>query len=295
MISTDYIIAGHRIRVEGLRLLFAMEKMRGFNLFAVPIDKDETPIARFIAVDDEAAVIPQESKLLYRDAKDGYQSVFAAKKEGGYLFDSSSEKGERVVFETSADCKEIKFSGDYNEELLRFALWLAYGLAVLPTMTVSLHASSILYDGKVVLFLGESGTGKSTHSRLWLEHIDGAELFNDDSPILRYENGEIRVYGGPWSGKTPCFRNEYFPLGGCVRLSQAPYNKISRLSIPASYAALHPSCPPEFAYDELLYDYVSDFLGKLVECAPVYKMEALPNAEAAYLSCQTLYGECRRK
>ena len=52
------------------------------------------------------------------------------------------------------------------------------------------------------------------------------------------------VYGSPWSGKTPCYKAERYPLAGCVRLSQAPYNKIRRLNTLQAYAALHPSAPP---------------------------------------------------
>lgn len=53
------------------------------------------------------------------------------------------------------------------------------------TRAVAVHSSVISLDGRAVLFLGESGTGKSTHTRLWREHIPGARLLNDDSPIIR--------------------------------------------------------------------------------------------------------------
>ena len=291
MISADYIFARHCVRVEGLRLVNAFNRMRGFNLFYT--DREGDPICRFIGNDSESfPVVEEEIKILYKDSKDGFKSFFAKKKDGGFIFDSSSEKGDRVVFVTNDNIKEVTFYGDYSDDLLRFALWLAYGLAVLPTLTVSLHASSIVYNNKVVLFLGESGTGKSTHSRLWLQNIKGAELFNDDSPILRVENGEIIAYGGPWSGKTPCYRTESYPLAACIRLSQAPHNKISRLSTVAAYTALHPSCPPEFAYDENLYDHVSEFLSHLVSSVPVFRMEALPDAEAAKVSCEAVFGSC---
>ena len=49
--------------------------------------------------------------------------------------------------------------------------------------------------GKRFFFLGESGTGKSTHTRLWRENIAGSKLLNDDSPIVRYEEGGVWVYG----------------------------------------------------------------------------------------------------
>ena len=157
--------------------------------------------------------------------------------------------------------------------------------------TVALHGSCIVYKGKAVLFLGESGTGKSTHTRLWRENIAGSKLLNDDSPIVRYEEGGVWVYGSPWSGKTPCYKAERYPLAGCVRLSQAPYNKIRRLNTLQAYAALHPSAPPAFAYEEELYCGVCSLLEKMVSSIPVYHLECLPDAEAVKLVCRTLYGD----
>mgnify|MGYP000010643703 FL=1 len=85
--------------------------------------------------------------------------------------------------------KGICLYGHYSPRLLRFALWMGYGLMTVRKDTVALHGSCIVYKGKAVLFLGESGTGKSTHTRLWRENIAGSKLLNDDSPIVRYEEG----------------------------------------------------------------------------------------------------------
>lgn len=168
---------------------------------------------------------------------------------------------------------------------------MGYGLMTVRKNTVALHGSCIVYKGKAVLFLGESGTGKSTHTRLWRENIAGSKLLNDDSPIVRYEEGGVWVYGSPWSGKTPCYKAECYPLAGCVRLSQAPYNKIRRLNTLQAYAALHPSAPPAFAYEEELYSGVCSLLEKMVSSIPVYHLECLPDAEAVKLVCRTLYGD----
>ena len=88
-----------------------------------------------------------------------------------------------------------------------------------------------------------------------------------------------------------CYINAGYPIAACVRISQAPYNKIRRLNIPEAFAALHPSCPPPFAYDDKLYDYVSEFLSCLLKEVPVYHMEALPNADAALLVRDTIFGK----
>lgn len=61
-----------------------------------------------------------------------------------------------------------------------------FNIAAVARQAVAIHSSVISLNDGAVLFLGESGTGKSTHTRLWREHIPGAELLNDDSPIVRH-------------------------------------------------------------------------------------------------------------
>lgn len=73
--------------------------------------------------------------------------------------------------------------------------------------------------------------------------MEGAFLLNDDSPVLRVEDDVVRVYGSPWSGKTPCYRQECYKLEACVRLSQAPYNRITRLSRIAGLRGSTPFLP----------------------------------------------------
>ena len=161
----------------------------------------------------------------------------------------------------------------------------------LTAETLAIHSSCIVYKNKAVLFLGESGTGKSTHTRLWREHIDGAVLLNDDSPMIRVEDGKVWAYGSAWSGKTPCYKNERYELKACVRLSQAPYNRMQKLSVLQAYGAIHPSCAPEFAYDDALYDEVSRTIGQILSVVPFYHLACLPDGEAALLSCRTIFGE----
>lgn len=159
-----------------------------------------------------------------------------------------------------------------------------------PYQTVAIHTSTIVCRGRAVLFLGESGTGKSTHTRLWRENIEGVMLLNDDSPIVRIINGQPWVWGSPWSGKTPCYKKECYPLAACVRLSQAPFNKIRKLTVKEAYGALHPSCPPAFSYDEFLYDHICEVLDAVLTNVPVYHLACLPDADAARLSYKTIFG-----
>lgn len=153
---------------------------------------------------------------------------------------------------------------------------------------MAIHSSTIECEGRAVLFLGESGTGKSTHTRLWQEHIPGARLLNDDSPIIRMYQGQATAFGSPWSGKTPCYRNISRPIAGIVRLSQAPANEITRLSILRAVGSLLPSCPPAFAYDSDLQDRICRTLSDILTQAPVWHLACLPDKAAAELSYATV-------
>lgn len=174
--------------------------------------------------------------------------------------------------------------------VFRFALWSAYALSALPLGAVPVHSSTVVCNGRAVLCLGESGTGKSTHTRLWQEHIEGCHLLNDDSPILRVADDGVWVYGSPWSGKTSCYLAEHHPVAALLRLEQRPYNEIRRLGTVESFAALQPSCPPMLAHDERMTDAVVAFLSRVIGQTPVYRMGCLPNAEAALMSHKTIMG-----
>lgn len=282
----DYLIAGHCIRVVGNGLVAAIGALTGFTPFKVEADGE--PLCHFV---ESNADTPFLKKMLYTNEIDGIVSHFGQYRNG-FLFVMLPPEGGTLELWLSEDKRVVNFKGNYNLRLLRFACWIAYGVATAPFKTVAIHTSTIVCQSKAILFLGESGTGKSTHTCLWRENIQGAVLLNDDSPILRIIDGEPWIYGSPWSGKTPCYKNESYPLAACVRLSQAPYNQIKRLSVAQGYGALHPSCPPDFAYSDELYDYISDTLSSLLSAVPVYHLACLPDADAAHLSHDTIFGVC---
>ena len=284
----DYLIAGHRIRIEGDRLVTAVDALTGFAPFKVEADGE--PLCRFIESFEET---PAFKEILYANETDGIVSHFG-RYNNGFLFVMAPPKGETLELWLDESKQVANVRGNYNPRLLRFACWIAYGVATAPFETVAIHTSTIVCKGQAILFLGESGTGKSTHTRLWREHIEGSALLNDDSPIIRIIGGTPWVYGSPWSGKTPCYKNESYPLAACVRLSQAPYNRIKKLSVAQGYSALHPSCPPDFAYSDELYDSVSGVLSILLSTVPVYHLACLPNVAAARLSYETIFGICEK-
>ena len=281
--NRKYQIAGHLFEVSGEKLCEAVVRIEGFRPFEVV---EGEPVFRF--QEGKITDVPEMAKVEYTLEYEGVKGTFGRTAEGFRLnlqpeaegaFDVWCREGETVAY----------LGGNWSMLLYRFALWVAYGLMTLQRDTLAIHSSCIVYQDKAVLFLGESGTGKSTHTRLWREHIEGAVLLNDDSPMIRVEEGKVWAYGSAWSGKTPCYKQERYELVACVRLSQAPYNRIQKLSVLQAYGAIHPSCAPEFAYDDALYDEVSRIIGQILSVVPCYHLACLPDREAALLSCQTLF------
>lgn len=164
-------------------------------------------------------------------------------------------------------------------------LRIAFSQAALKLKGISLHASAVVLEGRAFLFLGSSGTGKSTHSALWLKNFTGARLLNDDNPALRLEDGKVMAYGTPWSGKTPCYVNEKWPVGGIVRLRQAPYNRFTECVDIDSFVNILPSCSAVRG-DRLLQTRLHDTLAEI--CAEIRTgiLECRPDDGAAIL-CET--------
>lgn len=167
-------------------------------------------------------------------------------------------------------------------------MMLMFAFSTAHRDTLLMHASVTLNGGKGYLFLGKSGTGKSTHSQLWINNIEGCELLNDDNPALRVEaDGTVRVYGTPWSGKTPCYRNFDAPVGAIVDLHQAKKNVIRRLSLAEAYAAIYVSFSGmRFMKD--MADGLHHTNEKIVTKVPCYSLDCLPDADAALLCHKTV-------
>ena len=183
---------------------------------------------------------------------------------------------------------QLILTGRHMKMAIDNALMVMFALATADRSTVLFHAAVVSNEDKGYMFLGPSGTGKSTHASLWLQHIEGSELVNDDNPVVRIgDDGAALVYGSPWSGKTPCYRNVSYPLGGIAVLSQAPYNKIRRLKGIEAYAGLMASISGK-RWDKHIADGLHQTENALASTVPVWHLECLPDEEAARLCNETI-------
>ncbi|MBR5906275.1 MAG: hypothetical protein IKZ51_07465 [Bacteroidales bacterium] len=248
----------------------------------------EAPL--FVLHLDQGSYSPAEKRVVMYDAptEEGETVIKLYKEEGGWSFDMAPDKN--VPFNSHMRSTEDFASGVLYLDTRRVSdavfginnsLMLLYAFRTAPHDTLELHASMVSNSGKAFLFLARSGTGKSTHSSLWLKHIPGSELMNDDNPVVRaWPDGRVIAYGTPWSGKTPCYRNIEAPVGAFVRIKRAPYNKISPLNLLQSYALLYSSCSG-FKADKTMADGLHSTLEKAVTSTPCFELECLPDEEAA--------------
>ena len=105
--------------------------------------------------------------------------------------------------------------------------------------TVLMHGSCVAVDGEGYLFSAKSGTGKSTHTRLWREVFgDRAVMINDDKPLIRIADGGAVIYGTPWNGKHHLGTNCGVPLRAICLLERAEQNCIRRITAAEAYPYL---------------------------------------------------------
>lgn len=294
MSMSDYIVANLRFRVVGPASELFVTHLPGFKPFTVEADAC-VECDMVVESGCELSIDGVECKELTRFefSESEAECVFLRSEEHYILTITNAEQ--QHIFTSKRDdsgCVRTNAGGaNMNPSFVRFGVWFMLNIVAVQHSVAAVHSSVIVCHNEAVMFLGESGTGKSTHTRLWRENIEGATLLNDDSPFVGVQNGQVVAFGSPWSGKTPCYKNESYPIRAIVRLSQAPHNSMRRLRSLFAVGALLPSLPPAFAFDEELEDAVMNVLSAVIGAVPVYHLECLPNAAAAQLSHDTIFGE----
>ncbi|MBR2047521.1 MAG: hypothetical protein IJ960_02895 [Oscillospiraceae bacterium] len=149
------------------------------------------------------------------------------------------------------------------------------------------HGSVVAVDGVAYLFTAKSGTGKSTHTRLWRELLgDRAVMVNDDKPFLRFEGDQIIACGSPWNGKHRLGSNIMVPLKAICVLERGTENRITRIDAREALPMLfQQSARPR--NPRLMPKYM-ELLDRLAACAAFYRLECNMNPEAAKMSFQAM-------
>ena len=253
---------------------------------------DEPEMLFSFTIQYEAIEVPAGAVMVEEDDNDMGHTKLSKTWDGSYYLELGyhgrelSEKSHYGIFIATPDFSRISASIATESpdcgSILTSMLRIAFAQAVILRDGISIHASAVAADGKAFLFLGKSGTGKSTHARMWLRNIQGSHLLNDDNPAIRLIDGKPVAFGTPWSGKTPCYRNESCPVGGIVRLVQSDADIFMQKKDVAAFVALLPSCSVVHS-DSALQSRLCDTIAKIIELVPVGELKCLPDNESAII------------
>lgn len=276
--------------IKGSSAQFLKELLPSYAPFFVK-NTTEKVILKVLVDNELVDATPEGEELGQFDCGGTNHGVY--KLASGYKIVISSLEGTlSSAMITNADFSECTISlfGDkHNQSFgLGNSMMIAFAFSAAYFDTLLMHASVTMNNGYGYLFLGKSGTGKSTHSSLWRKYIAGSDLLNDDNPAVRFnEKGEAIVYGTPWSGKTPCYRNLQMPVGAFLRLEQYPENIICKEGKLQAFASILSSCST-MIWDKPTYQHITRTVENVVNSTSAFYLKCRADEEAAQLSYKTI-------
>lgn len=240
-----------------------------------------------IDVDDNLRPVTKDQRSLIRDFDTGNGNIIVYQlTDGGYQYVIKDINGYScallITNKNFVHC-HCALNGNYDMRSfgLNSVLMLAFAFAGASRSVLLIHASLVRHRGWGYPFIAKSGTGKSTQVSSWLRYIPDCDLMNDDNPILRIlDDGKPYIFGSPWSGKTPCYRNVMAPLGAVTRIDRADRNWVERLNPVEAFTSFLPSCS-SMKWDIDIYRKICDTVTRVVETVPIHTLHCLPDKEAA--------------
>ena len=289
-----------RIAELNIKLTFAegglnsMALLPSFNPFRIAPPAPTAACFFHLRIDDRLKPMPAEQRERIKafDTGNGKTIVDKLRPDGGYQFIIKNLQGASccllICNSNFTEC-QCALNGSYEMRNfgLNNALMHVFSFAGSQHNVLLMHASCVRKDGIAYPFVAASGTGKSTQVSFWLRYIPGCDLLNDDNPIVRIMPNGVFIYGSPWSGKTPCYRNTKATLGAITRVARAQQNQVQRLTGIEAFASVLPSCAT-MKWEPAVHNGIINSLSKLIEVIPVYTLHCLPNKESAVLCCNTI-------
>ncbi len=172
------------------------------------------------------------------------------------------------------------FSDAYLETLAVYRKIADY---LLSCDTLLFHGSVIAVDGEGYLFTAKSGTGKSTHTRLWREYFgERAVMVNDDKPLLHVTDSGVTAYGTPWDGKHRLSTNIAVPLKGICILTRDIKNHIEQAESHAAYPMIVQQTNRSLSSDGM--KQTLSLIDRMLNVVPVYRLGCNMDTEAARMA-----------
>lgn len=288
----------HFFNIAELTISIQFEESRVNSMALLPSFKPfRTQVANDIffnlTVVDNLSFDPSIEKERIRDFDTGNGITIVDRlPDGGYEFTITNTEGKECCLLkankgfTQSRCT---LKGNYNMRSfgLNNALMLIFAFAGSYKDLILIHASLVRHKEHGYAFIAKSGTGKSTHVSMWLKHIPDCDLMNDDNPIVRIIEGKPYIYGSPWSGKTPCYRNIKAKLGSISRINRAEKNKVEQLHPIEAFASLLPSCS-SMKWDKEIFNNICNIVTRIIETTKIHTIHCLPNKEAAIICHQEI-------
>lgn len=148
---------------------------------------------------------------------------------------------------------------------------------------ILLHSSCIVVDGMAYAFSADSGTGKSTHTQLWLKYFgDRAHMLNDDKPAIRLIDGKVYACGTPWSGKYDYSSPEIAELAGICFLERSEDNWIRKADTGKAVFNIFSQTVRKLNADRM--DMLFDVLEQIFAKVPLYEFGCNISREAVLTS-----------
>lgn len=153
-----------------------------------------------------------------------------------------------------------------------------------------MHGASVAYRGKGYIFTAPSGTGKSTHIKLWMDNLgEQVTVVNGDKPVLRRTDDGFEVCGTPWAGKEGWKNNIKVPVGGICFITRGKENKIKRINPQDAFLRMIHQI--YLTRDPAAKDKTFELLDKLLLEIPLYLLECDMSKEAFATSFEAMTGE----
>lgn len=181
--------------------------------------------------------------------------------------------------------EEPEFSINVNDEEINYLV--TEGVGITPSIAENMvlgnkfnrrlmkffgsyiHSSAMVFDGKAYLFSAPSQTGKSTHTKKWLNRFgDRVKIINDDKPSFRFINGKCIVYGTPFAGGTDVQLNTSAELGALVFIERAEENSLEKLPTSRAVSLLISQSPGRA--NERIGDRQLEMFSMLLSKYPAY-------------------------
>lgn len=239
-----------------------------------------------ISADAESYVKLSDNKFYYRD-KDGYDNVV-------YYDAHSATIISKIVF--SPDYSSVNILA-YNVKKIYDITSDYYLLNLFDNMLrycMQMHSSFVFHSSAIgcsdggVVFSAVSGTGKSTHTSLWLREFSDAYIVNDDSPIIRLErNGDVNLCGTPWAGTSGINTNVIIPLKGIVFLERAEKNSIEMIPTIQSVGRFLNGISPSLSSE--MFERALETLNRILLRVPSYILKCNMEPEAALVAREKIF------